>query len=725
MREISFQFTSIHVTKRNKNKAPVIPATLTFDRKTIYVSSANYSLKLKDVSIDKSFHESRDARGRREKCAVLVLQNDKVSVEARLSNPTHDVMCKFDDFVEDLEGARMKFAKRGNTKEVISVGARKRVNTITPARGKGLYLSPRKSPGRIRLNSPLKTREEVTRGNVVTTYKERGEMKLPPKSPRRATPSKKFVEPREKEVKRSVFSQEEYEDDLEEDLVDSPVEEPKRKRLSKLAKSTNDDNSDVEFDPPTAKKKLRLGDEDETPSPEDRVVWMGMNSGIAEGEVASEKTDSKEAGDVTEEEKKTAEKETKKAEVKPLFGIFAKQTVKQSKSGPKSDTFGGAIMSSPKKSTKSTAATPPPSAPERAPALKQVQRTGIKSRYFMNASEKKASPTGSDEMYETDEENLYEDSGTPYERPETDKEPPKRKSYNRTYSKLLPVDTSRLNRRRQMSIGGRSANDYRKHMQRVPREGLEDSSPAKRLDFAFSSADKALNSSRKLTPPQFKLNPSVRESEEPTKPIIPGIQNLGNTCYLSASLQTLFGIPNFLKDLYSMYNAEHSKKDMPLTKALLEVAVAIGVIPEENMPKIDASVAKSKLLNSKAANPSALKKQMDVLTDKFVGYEQRDAHEFLSDLVDYLHEELVAEEKKEETKSEKGADRDASDDAAVEKENKENDTVSAGVNFPNKNDESEGVVKNSVEPNQVPPTDDYFHLKVRVCLECDACKYSR
>jgi ubiquitin C-terminal hydrolase len=32
---------------------------------------------------------------------------------------------------------------------------------------------------------------------------------------------------------------------------------------------------------------------------------------------------------------------------------------------------------------------------------------------------------------------------------------------------------------------------------------------------------------------------------------------------------------------------------------------------------------------------------MDLLTDKFIGYEQREAHEFLSDLTDFLHEELI------------------------------------------------------------------------------------
>jgi hypothetical protein len=32
---------------------------------------------------------------------------------------------------------------------------------------------------------------------------------------------------------------------------------------------------------------------------------------------------------------------------------------------------------------------------------------------------------------------------------------------------------------------------------------------------------------------------------------------------------------------------------------------------------------------------------MDLLTDKFIGYEQIEANEFLSDLTDFLHEEFI------------------------------------------------------------------------------------
>ncbi|KAL7453474.1 hypothetical protein ACHAWC_005147 [Mediolabrus comicus] len=196
----------------------------------------------------------------------------------------------------------------------------------------------------------------------------------------------------------------------------------------------------------------------------------------------------------------------------------------------------------------------------------------------------------------------------------------------------------------------------------------------------------------------------IEEDKEDDKPKIPGIQNLGNTCYLSASLQTLFTLPHFLQNLYKSYDEQYSKKEMPLTKALLEVATIIGVLKDEDVPLINSMEAQSMLANCDAANPSALKKQMDVLTDKFHGYEQRDAHEFLGDLVDFLHDELAEcpddEEKEDTTK-----------------------------NFFQDSDEDDGI-ESAAPPaaavaTPILPTDEYFHLKVRVCLECNSCGYSR
>eukprot|EP00985_Skeletonema_marinoi_P007314 scaffold3206_cov119-Skeletonema_marinoi.AAC.1 len=188
------------------------------------------------------------------------------------------------------------------------------------------------------------------------------------------------------------------------------------------------------------------------------------------------------------------------------------------------------------------------------------------------------------------------------------------------------------------------------------------------------------------------------EEEEVDKPKIPGIQNLGNTCYLSASLQTLYSIPQFLHKLYQSYEELCSFKELPLTTALLEIAVTIGALKEEDVPMISPDTARSTLLSSKAANPSALKKQMDVLTDKFAGYEQRDAHEFLGDLVDFLHEELVDSPSDEKDDDSKKSEESNSEDA----EEKPATVVTTDL-----------------------PTDEYFHLKVRVCLKCKSCGYSR
>jgi hypothetical protein len=165
---------------------------------------------------------------------------------------------------------------------------------------------------------------------------------------------------------------------------------------------------------------------------------------------------------------------------------------------------------------------------------------------------------------------------------------------------------------------------------------------------------------------------------------LPGIKNLGNTCYLNASLQTLFSLPLFLQKLYKSYEEGLKQtKEMPLTKSLLEVATTIGVLKEKDVPLIDSKVAE--LANSDAADPSALKKQMDVITDKFHGNGQHDVHEFLGDVIDSLHDELV-----------KPAP-------------------------PDENGESAAPPAATIAT----PTDEYFHLKVRVCLECNSCGYSR
>lgn len=154
-----------------------------------------------------------------------------------------------------------------------------------------------------------------------------------------------------------------------------------------------------------------------------------------------------------------------------------------------------------------------------------------------------------------------------------------------------------------------------------------------------------------------------------------GLKNLGNTCYINSSLQMLFSLPQFLERLCATYKKLKSTlsnndgiERMPLCHALLTVASAMKLLPTFGISS-DARI-------EGAANPSSLKKEIDNLTDKFAGYEQRDAHEFLSSLIDMLHDEL------ESTKSD---------------------------------------CEDYIEP----PTNEYFCLTVNVCLTCNSCEYSR
>lgn len=153
-----------------------------------------------------------------------------------------------------------------------------------------------------------------------------------------------------------------------------------------------------------------------------------------------------------------------------------------------------------------------------------------------------------------------------------------------------------------------------------------------------------------------------------------GLKNLGNTCYMGSSLQMLFSIPGFFKRLEETFNdlgnSTHAEDSttMPLCKSLLSVASKAGILHSD----VDVSA-----LARGYVDPSELKKEMDKVTEKFSGYEQRDAHEFLSDLLDLLHEELTEAR------------------------------ISSG------------------KMDMTLPTDEYFRLDLDVCLTCNSCQYSR
>jgi ubiquitin C-terminal hydrolase len=145
-----------------------------------------------------------------------------------------------------------------------------------------------------------------------------------------------------------------------------------------------------------------------------------------------------------------------------------------------------------------------------------------------------------------------------------------------------------------------------------------------------------------------------------------GLRNLGNTCYLNASLQMLGTLTSFTALLKERGGGK-------LTRSIVSVSQKLA-------NKTDRI----------AVDPRDVKAAMDEKTDKFVGFEQRDAHEFISDLVDNIHEELQGKDKPTEPE---GTDANANDDVGM-------------------------------TSDDALPTDD-FCLTVQVCLKCNSCGYSR
>ena len=95
---------------------------------------------------------------------------------------------------------------------------------------------------------------------------------------------------------------------------------------------------------------------------------------------------------------------------------------------------------------------------------------------------------------------------------------------------------------------------------------------------------------------------------------------------------------------------------------------------KSNPKNNEDSNAKDK--KSGAASAKPFKRVVDKLTDRFHGFQQRDAHEFLGEVIDQIHEELSPPKAEEPSCT------------AV-------------------------------------PTDEFFRWNVQVCLKCNHCGYSR
>ena len=148
-------------------------------------------------------------------------------------------------------------------------------------------------------------------------------------------------------------------------------------------------------------------------------------------------------------------------------------------------------------------------------------------------------------------------------------------------------------------------------------------------------------------------------SIDPTPPCrFRGIRNLGNTCYCAASLQMIASAFDFINSLQGR-GGQLTQKVFKVAKELLDDHASTAFKWPVDLREV--------------------KEAVDSKTDKFAGYEQRDAHEFLGDLVDYIHEELQEERKQ---------------------------------------------IGDQQAPDSSLPTDD-FRMTIQKVLKCESCGYSR
>ncbi|KAM7314269.1 ubiquitin carboxyl-terminal hydrolase 8 [Ixodes scapularis] len=106
-----------------------------------------------------------------------------------------------------------------------------------------------------------------------------------------------------------------------------------------------------------------------------------------------------------------------------------------------------------------------------------------------------------------------------------------------------------------------------------------------------------------------------------------GLKNLGNTCYMNATLQCLANtVPLALHFLSGKYHADINRESRRGT----------GGEAANEFKNLVAQM----YYNDKSVAPKSFKSLMGRLFNVYAGYEQQDAHEFLLNLIDKLHEDL-------------------------------------------------------------------------------------
>nr|XP_048314971.1 ubiquitin carboxyl-terminal hydrolase 37 isoform X2 [Myodes glareolus] len=188
---------------------------------------------------------------------------------------------------------------------------------------------------------------------------------------------------------------------------------------------------------------------------------------------------------------------------------------------------------------------------------------------------------------------------------------------NRT-SGLLPLQSSSF-------YGSRAGSkDYASGGTNLDRSNVSSQTPSAKRSLGF------LPQPAPLSVKKLRCNQDYTGWNKPRVPLssyqqqLQGFSNLGNTCYMNAILQSLFSLQSFANDLLKQ---SIPWKKIPLNALIRRFANLLIKKDSSN------SETKKELLKK-------VKNAISTTAERFSGYVQNDAHEFLSQCLDQLKEDM-------------------------------------------------------------------------------------
>ncbi|XP_077741723.1 ubiquitin carboxyl-terminal hydrolase 37 isoform X1 [Canis aureus] len=194
----------------------------------------------------------------------------------------------------------------------------------------------------------------------------------------------------------------------------------------------------------------------------------------------------------------------------------------------------------------------------------------------------------------------------------------KQSEENRT-SGLLPLQSSSF-------YGSRTGSkDYSSGSTNLDRTNVSGQTPSAKRSLGF------LPQPAPLSVKKLRCNQDYTGWNKPRVPLsshqqqqLQGFSNLGNTCYMNAILQSLFSLQSFANDLL--------KQGIPWKKIPLNALIR----------RFAHLLVKKDICNSETKKDllKKVKNAISATAERFSGYMQNDAHEFLSQCLDQLKEDM-------------------------------------------------------------------------------------